>query len=195
MIADLAQLHATPAWDDATATAAWLAERNEDAARWLVATHGPLVARLVQARLADPHTAEDVRQNVWLAVFRALPRYDAGRPFATWLARIAINACHDALRAQRRARLEYAATPPDTALAPAADAPCLARERRTVVQRLLAPLGRDAELLWAFHGEGRSAQEVGARFDLSPGGVRLRVFRALQTLRRRAAIAPALCPK
>jgi RNA polymerase sigma-70 factor (ECF subfamily) len=186
MIADLAQVSVSSTWDDASAIAAWLEERNEGAARWLITAHEPWLARLVRSRLADPHTAEDVRQNIWLAVFRTLPRYDAARPFAAWLARIAINACHDALRAQQRTRVEYVAEVPDTTLTPSADTPCLARERRAAVQRLLTTLGRDAELVWAFHGEGGSAQAVAARFHLTPGGVRLRAFRAVQRLRQRA---------
>ena len=186
MIADLSQLNVASTWDDATAAAAWVEEQDQDAASWLHARHDSLVRQIVGARVAGLGLTADVSQEVWVSAFRALARYDGKRPFASWLARIAINACHDALRADRRCRVKAVAELPDFALAPSADAGCLAGERALGVQRLLAILGADAEVVWSFHGEGHSAAELGPRFHLTEGGVRLRVCRALKTLRRSA---------
>lgn len=53
-----------------------------------------LALRLV----GDRATAEDLAQEAFLRAFRALPSYDPGRRFASWLLRIAHNAAIDSLR-------------------------------------------------------------------------------------------------
>lgn len=46
--------------------------------------------------------ADDAAQDAFVAVIKSLSRYDASRPFAPWLARIATNRARDLLRAERR---------------------------------------------------------------------------------------------
>ena len=53
-----------------------------------------LVARLVQ----DPALAEDLTQDAFLKMFRALGQYDARLKFSSWLFRIAHNTAIDHLR-------------------------------------------------------------------------------------------------
>lgn len=45
--------------------------------------------------------AEDLTQETFLRVYRALGRFDTRRPFKPWLFTIATNACKSALRKQR----------------------------------------------------------------------------------------------
>jgi RNA polymerase sigma-70 factor (ECF subfamily) len=45
--------------------------------------------------------AEDVAQETFVAAFRSLAGFQQGAKFSTWLYRIAVNKCHDALRARR----------------------------------------------------------------------------------------------
>jgi RNA polymerase sigma-70 factor, ECF subfamily len=56
-----------------------------------------LVARLVQ----DPGMAEDLSQEAFLKMFRALDRYDPDQRFSSWLFRIAHNTAIDYLRLRR----------------------------------------------------------------------------------------------
>jgi RNA polymerase sigma-70 factor (ECF subfamily) len=49
----------------------------------------------------DRNTAEDVAQEVFLAAWRAAPRFRAHAQVSTWLYRIAANACTDHRRRQR----------------------------------------------------------------------------------------------
>jgi RNA polymerase sigma-70 factor (ECF subfamily) len=53
-----------------------------------------LIARLVQ----DPGRAEELVQDTFVKMFRALGRYDADLRFSSWLFRIAHNTAIDALR-------------------------------------------------------------------------------------------------
>src|SRR3954464_3942008 len=69
------------------------------AAETLVRELRPRVFRYVLARVLDPHTADDVTQEVAMTVMSALPRYvDQGRPITAWVFGIAANK----LREQRR---------------------------------------------------------------------------------------------
>jgi RNA polymerase sigma-70 factor (ECF subfamily) len=63
-----------------------------------------LIARLVQ----NPATAEDLTQDTFLKMFRALRQYDPAQRFSSWLFRIAHNTAIDYLRQKRL----LIATPP-----------------------------------------------------------------------------------
>src|SRR5437016_1861797 len=52
------------------------------------------VYRLAHALLGDPHDAEDVTQDVFLRVYKALDSYRPERGgLRTWLTQIVVNAC------------------------------------------------------------------------------------------------------
>ncbi len=54
----------------------------------------------------DPDEAKDVYQEVFMRVYRALPRFQFRSQFATWLHRIAVNVCFTQRRQlQRRSHL------------------------------------------------------------------------------------------
>src|SRR5918911_4796985 len=56
--------------------------------------HHAYVHGLVYALLGDAQDAEDVTQDVFLSVYRALPTYKPERAgLRTWLTRLAVNAC------------------------------------------------------------------------------------------------------
>src|SRR5207244_654919 len=67
------------------------------------------------------HTADDVAQEVCIAVLSALSRYrDEGRPFEAFVYRIAANKVADAQRASYRAAVPVAELPdgPETSAGP-----------------------------------------------------------------------------
>lgn len=57
----------------------------------LVLRHGPSLSRLVTGLVADPHTAEDVVQEIWILVYRRLHTFRFEASFRTWLARVAVR--------------------------------------------------------------------------------------------------------
>jgi RNA polymerase sigma-70 factor (ECF subfamily) len=99
---------------DAELAALALAGRQE-AYRILLARYREPVFRLVRATTGDPDEALDITQEVFVAAFSALARYDASRPLGAWIRRIALNKCRDWARRRkvrsfftRAARLEDA---------------------------------------------------------------------------------------
>ena len=60
----------------------------------LFSAHHQYVYGLAQGLLGNPQDAEDVTQEVFLRLYKALPRYDPQRAtMRTWLAHLTINAC------------------------------------------------------------------------------------------------------
>jgi RNA polymerase sigma factor (sigma-70 family) len=48
--------------------------------------------------------ADDAAQDAFIAAIRSPSKYDASRPFAPWIAKVAVNRARDLLRAERRRR-------------------------------------------------------------------------------------------
>src|SRR5687768_7988913 len=77
---------------------------DEAAFAELVQLYQPRLSYYLRKMLRNVHGAEDVLQNVWLEVFRAVPRLVDAGAFRTWLYRIARNW---ALRELRKHRLAF----------------------------------------------------------------------------------------
>lgn len=131
-------------------------------------------------------SADDVAQEVCMAVVKALPRYvDTGSPFAAFVHGITAHKVADAQRALYRDRSATTDEVPDS-VDPAAgpEDRLLARERAQVARRLLdrlPPAHRDLLLLRVVNG--MSAEETGAVLGMSAGAVRVAQHRALARLR------------
>ena len=61
--------------------------------------------RLCMAYLGDPHEAEEAAHVSFIKAYGGLERFRKGSSFGTWLFRIGVNHCKDALRKRRRNRL------------------------------------------------------------------------------------------
>ncbi|MCX7935617.1 MAG: sigma-70 family RNA polymerase sigma factor, partial [Planctomycetota bacterium] len=80
-------------------------EGDEEAFGRLVAKIGERLYAFIRRFLGEPHQAEDVYQTVLMKVALHAREFDHRSLFATWLYRIARNACLDVLRRERRVRL------------------------------------------------------------------------------------------
>lgn len=162
---------------------------SEDAVRDLLGQVRPAVLRYATARLGRRDAAEDVTQEVCLAVLTALPGYaDTGRPFRSFVFGIAAHKVADAHRAAYRSRdvlTEELPERPDDA--PGPEDLAISSEEGRRAQALLNRLPDDQrELLLLRVAAGLSAEEVGGVLGMSPGAVRVAQHRALNRLREMA---------
>lgn len=74
---------------------------DQEAFRQLVLRYHRLVINVGYRALGDLSLAEDVAQEVFIKVYKALPTYRHDKPFKHWLHRVAANAVTDALRRRR----------------------------------------------------------------------------------------------
>jgi RNA polymerase sigma-70 factor (ECF subfamily) len=166
------------------------------AAEALVAHTWPLVLRIARAHRPRGLAPEDLAQEVFLKMFAQLPRYSPrdGVPFEHWLARLAVRACLDALRTERRrprfeplelsegARRGLAWLRDERG--PAVDEALAARELADALLAQLPP--RDRLLLVWLDVEERSTEEIAGLTGWSRTLVKVRAFRARRRLRRAA---------
>src|SRR6185437_659016 len=76
---------------------------DEAAMRALWSRHAPHIDVVVRRLVGgDADLAEDIAQEVWIQIFRALPSYRGESQFSTWAHRIAVNRTLNALRKSRR---------------------------------------------------------------------------------------------
>jgi RNA polymerase sigma-70 factor, ECF subfamily len=74
---------------------------NDQAFGTLMARHERRVYNLAYRMMGNPEDARDATQDAFLACFRHLSSFRGDSAFATWLHRIAVNACYDSLRRRR----------------------------------------------------------------------------------------------
>lgn len=146
--------------------------------RW----QGPLV-NLAYRFCRDPGRAEEMAQEAFLRVYRALGRWRRGAVFSTWLFAVATNLYCSELRRVPAATvsLDDVAEPRDSR---PVDGGLEQEDRDRAVRRAvfaLPPKYREALILFYFHGMDipAAAQSLG----LPEGTVKARLFRGRDILR------------
>jgi RNA polymerase sigma-70 factor (ECF subfamily) len=157
-----------------------LAEGRRDRAfERLLAVYRGRVYRLASSFVREPADAEDLAQEAFVRLWRALPLYDGRASFSTWLYVIARNACLNEIRrrgSHPAAQLGDEAQPP----APAPAAPIDQRlDCETLVEALPEPQRRIVRL---FYLEERSYEQVAAMLDMPINTVRSHLHRARRRL-------------
>lgn len=149
----------------------------------------PMVLRYCRSRLGHIsghyHVADDVAQEVCIAIVSALPRYqDMGRPFSSFVFGIASHKVADAMRTAARTAVPVDDLPDAPDDRPGPEETVVAYLEAERARRLLAMLPvNQRELLVLRVLSGLSAEETGHALGMSPGAVRVAQHRALARLR------------
>src|SRR3954452_16857335 len=182
---------------DLQGLAARAVEGDAQAVESLLGAVHRLVHRYCRARLARfpgaEHAADDVAQEVCIAVLSALPRYrDEGKPFEAFVYRIAANKVADSQRGSYRQPQPHAELPEIVDLAAGPEDLAVRASDAEQARALLATLPDTLrELMVLRVAVGLSADETGRALGMSAGAVRVAQHRALARLRAAAAEQPA----
>lgn len=151
--------------------------------RTLVKAMHPPLARYAARWFRDPDLVQDVLQETFLAVHRALPRFEGKSKLTTWVYSLAHHKVCDRLAEKYRAgqrqaeegehawELESPDPRPDDALHQSRLVACIIEAAET-----LPPLYRDAYRLRDI--EGLSGEEAAESLAISPTLIRVRLHRA-----------------
>lgn len=163
-------------------------EGDERAMRLLWNQHASHVDAVVRRLTADPDLAEDIAQEVWIQIFRALPSWRGDAKFSTWVHRVAINRTLNALRRTKRLAATETAIEEDSAFVEQ-DA-----DRRMLAQSIDAAVGTlspGARTVFLLHDvEGYTHEEIAAELGITAGGSKSQLFKARAKLRR--VLAPLI---
>ncbi len=158
----------------------------EDVLRWI----RPFVVRYCRAHVGTQEracaSADDVAQEVCLAVFTALPRYRTqGRPFLAFVYGIAAHKVADAHRSSARNHAEPVPEIPDTPdLADDPEAQLMKGELADRMNKLLDMLpDQQREIVVLRVIMGLSAEKTAEAVGSTPGAVRVAQHRILRRLR------------
>jgi RNA polymerase sigma-70 factor (ECF subfamily) len=155
---------------------------DERAMRQLWSLHAPRIDAVVRRLVGDPDTAEDVAQEVWIQIFRALPTYRGDSRFTTWAHRIAVNRTLNALRSTRRQQTTETEIQEDTvAVEQDGERKLLAATIDAAVQQL----SPGARTVFVLHDvEGYTHEEIATEMGITSGGSKSQLFKARAKLRR-----------
>lgn len=131
----------------------------------------------------DREEASDVLQDTMLKLFSRIGDYRAvdGAPFWGWLRRVAVNEA--LMRLRRGDRLAHA-LPGDELLADDVTPPPAAAADAAALQRALASLpAATRSVLWLYHAEGYTHEEIGSLMRRTPSFSKSQVARGGRRLR------------
>jgi RNA polymerase sigma-70 factor (ECF subfamily) len=155
-----------------------MADENEAllrAAEALFDEHWLTAWRAAYAVTGRTDLADDAAQDAFVNAIRSLSRYDRSRPFAPWIARIAVNRARDLLRAEQRRKV--------TRLVAETEAP--AREDAGELLAAVASLPREQrEAVVLHHVVGLSLKEVAETVGTPEGTVASRLGRGVARIRQ-----------
>lgn len=156
---------------------------DEAALRALWTRHAPHIDMVVRRLVGfDQDLAEDIAQEVWIQIFRALPGYRGDSQFSTWAHRIAVNRTLNALRRTKRLAAIETTVEEDSASVE------MDTERSFVaasIEAATAKLSPGARTVFVLHDvEGYTHEEIAAELGITSGGSKSQLFKARAKLRK-----------
>jgi len=176
-----------------------LRDRDERAFRELVTAHRDRVFNITYRMLGNRHEAEDVAQEVFIAVFKQIDTFREESKFSTWLYRVAVNHCKNRIKyLARRHDRDRDEINDDTTSgssgngaigAPVPSAPDRALEgaqMETVLAKAIGELDDEQRTVIILRDvEDLSIEEICAITELPDGTVKSRLHRARLALRKK----------
>ena len=160
--------HSADSVSDAMVLRAVAAAKAGDisALHFLYVRYADDVRGYVQSILREPHDAEDITQNIFAKLPKAILKYEQREvPFAAWLLRVARNAAFDYMRARRLVPCEEVRASDD-------GHEQIGFDRSRCLREALERLPEEQrEVLVLRHIAGLSPGEIAERLDKSEGSV------------------------
>ncbi len=150
----------------------------------LLDQHAGIIRKVAAAYTGSHSDRLDLMQEISLQLWKAWPRYSPGRPFSTWICRIALNVGISFLRSATRPHrqtVSMEATELDVA---DETAPPETDERVAELQRVIAglePLNRALLLLYL---DDRSYREIASILGITETNVATKIGRLKERLRK-----------
>lgn len=154
----------------------------------LLRAHGALIARIARSHEADRGRAEELVQDIHVAIWQALPRFRGEANVRTYIARIAQNRAVSHVAREARIPIAAPLDPFDEVLPSAQQTPeeaAVHSEARSRLEQAVRELPLGSKLAVTLALEGFSPDEVAAVLGISPSAAAVRLHRAKAALQER----------
>jgi len=144
--------------------------------------HGPMIARIARSYESNAARADELVQEIFLAVWQALPSFRGDAKMRSFIARIAHNRAISHVAREVRAPR---AVPLDDAMPSAAPTPedvAAASNARAKLERAVQVLPLNQKLVVTLALEGFSPEEVADVLGITPSAASVRLHRAKAAL-------------
>ena len=159
---------------------------DRDAFAEIVRRHQQAVFNTAYRLLGNVHDSEDAAQETFIRAFQFFDKFDAGRPLAPWLKRIAVNVCINRIEAVKSASSldDESAPAPDPNPDPEALTVNRARDERIRTELSQLP-PRYRIVIELRHFQELSYEEIAAELKRPLSDVKSALFRARKLLAER----------
>jgi len=154
---------------------------DDEAFAELVRRHKHRVFSIAARFTRSDAELDDLSQEIFIKAYRQLAKFRGEAPFEHWLARVAVRTCYDHLRKSRHDRdavaLDDVELPSTDNIEP--------RRAREVLDFALAKLSPEERLvITLLELQERTVREIAALTGWSEANVKVRAFRARQSLKK-----------
>ena len=147
---------------------------NTDAFERIYRLHGDHMKSIAYNHLGNVSDAEDAVQEALLKVHRAADTYNGEAAFTTWLYRVLVNTCYDAMRKRQR-RIQEA--PIDDFITSERAGQNIDDAKRMTLRKMLADLPEQRRSVFIlFEVEGLSHAEIAGILGISEGNSKWILF-------------------
>ena len=136
--------------------------------------YGPALYRFCLLQMKNAADAEDVLQEVFLKRLYRAPAFDSPEHEKRWLYRVALNQCRDELRRSRRREVPLE----EAVLLSVPD------EERELLGLVAALPEKLRTVIHLHYYEGYTVEELAGLLGVSVSGVKMRLMRGREALRR-----------
>lgn len=172
----------------------WLERaKHNDMKAWemLVSENEKMVYHIAYRMMQNEEEAKDISQEIFLKVYRNLQKFDEKSAFSTWLYRIAVNTCIDALRKKKgkdvisleEHRQQHNDTVADSGETP--EEHYLQKEKQRQVMETIQRLSPEHKAMILMRDmENMTYGEIAECLSLSLGTVKSRIVRAREQFKK-----------
>jgi RNA polymerase sigma factor (sigma-70 family) len=151
----------------------------------VLSEHGTMIARIARSHESDRGRAEELQQDIYLAIWQALPRFRGEANVRTYIARIAHNRAVSHVAREARAPRASPLDPFDDVLPSAQPSPAdeaQQADERKRLERAVRDLPLGLKLTVTLALEGFSADEIATVLGISASAAAVRLHRAKAAL-------------
>ena len=166
----------------------YVAQGDREAFEMLIRRHADGLLTFIYRMIGNRHRAEELFQEVFLAVWTQKRTYQQGRPFRPWLFGIALNKCRTDFRKARREAVDSLSDPPGETVVDDCPSPSEATiniERANMVSDAVARLSEQQRLVVVMRiWSGMSYRAISQALGCTEGTARSHMYHGLNTIRK-----------